>query len=299
MTSTTIARNVVAELVNIHGQEVKFEDMESNRNKGLAVPLAGGDDVLFAPLIKFKKDVDVKVRNNTNLLCAEVVAAYNNVVRGYFELVPAVSKMIGNKTWENMLTSKGETIKGINGLIIELTSCSKATASEIAKVARTFYSNGELLNEGCKKLTYSELVKIASEEKDVRDNVIDDIKDKHSRKEVIDLIAHYRAKRIEEQNKQAGMDTDENGESSKSAINSGEVATEIVGESSIDEQVHVGAGAKTGDNFEDASDYFGKVADFVHYITEQITTISNMKQSEMKNALRVLQSEIATKYKEL
>lgn len=122
----------------------------------------------------------VKVMNNCT---ASLITEYSNVTKGYFNMVSSVAIMLHNKFFKNI---KG--CKTINQYLLENIKCSKSTASELVKVASTYYnSKGQLDNSDFGVFTYSELVKLATQPEDIRKEVADVIKclPEHTRADVL------------------------------------------------------------------------------------------------------------------
>ena len=122
----------------------------------------------------------VEVMNNCT---ASLITEYSNVTKGYFNMVSSVAIMLHNKFFKNI---KG--CKTINQYLLENIKCSKSTASELVKVASTYYnSKGKLENNDFGVFTYSELVKLASQPEDIRKEVAEVIKclPEHTRADVL------------------------------------------------------------------------------------------------------------------
>lgn len=122
----------------------------------------------------------VEVMNNCT---ANLINEYANVTKGYFSMVSSVAIMLHNKFFKNI-----QGCKTINQYLLENVRCSKSTASELVKVASTYYnSKGQLDNSDFGVFTYSELVKLAAQPEDVRQQVAEVIKclPEHTRADVI------------------------------------------------------------------------------------------------------------------
>ena len=127
--------------------------------------------------------IDAQIVEVMNNCTASLIAEYSNVTKGYFNMVSSVAIMLHNKFFKNI---KG--CKTINQYLLENIKCSKSTASELVKVATTYYnSKGQLNNSDFGVFTYSELVKLASQPDDIRKEVADVIKclPEHTRADVI------------------------------------------------------------------------------------------------------------------
>ena len=127
--------------------------------------------------------VDSQIIEVMNNCTANLIKEYSNVTKGYFNMVSSVAIMLHNKFFKNI---KG--CKTINQYLLENIKCSKSTASELVKVATTYYnSKGQLNNSDFGVFTYSELVKLASQPDDIRKEVAEVIKclPEHTRADVI------------------------------------------------------------------------------------------------------------------
>lgn len=140
----------------------------------------------------------VEVMNNCT---ANLIAEYTNVTKGYFSMVSSVAIMLHNKFFKNI-----QGCKTINQYLLENVRCSKSTASELVKVATTYYnSKGQLDNSDFGVFTYSELVKLAAQPDDIRKQVAEVIKclPTHTRADVIKATDKVICKNIlNETNKQ-------------------------------------------------------------------------------------------------
>ena len=127
--------------------------------------------------------VDAQIVEVMNNCTASLIKEYSNVTKGYFSMVSSVAIMLHNKFFKNI---KG--CKTINQYLLENIQCSKSTASELIKVASTYYnSKGKLDNNDFGVFTYSELVKLASQPEDIRKEVAEVIKclPEHTRADVV------------------------------------------------------------------------------------------------------------------
>lgn len=115
-----------------------------NSNPTIRATKADGTVVesTFTFPVAFKKDIDERVRNHILTTSYKLAKDFDDVVRGYFSLLPNVSEMLKNKMWKEC-----DNVKGANQFLIMVTGCSKATASELIKVAGRFYSSGKLDNK--------------------------------------------------------------------------------------------------------------------------------------------------------
>ena len=138
--------------------------------------------------------VDTQIIEVMNNCTANLIKEYYNVTKGYFNMVSSVAIMLHNKFFKNI---KG--CKTINQYLLENIKCSKSTASELVKVATTYYnSKGQLNNSDFGVFTYSELVKLASQPEDIRKEVAEVIKclPEHTRADVIKATDTVNCKNI-------------------------------------------------------------------------------------------------------
>lgn len=94
---------------------------------------------------------------------------------------------------------KSDCYKSVNEYLIDLLNCSKSTASELKKVAETFYNSvGKLKNSDFSVFKYSELVKLANCDEEVRELVAESIKglETHTKKDVLTAIDNATAELI-------------------------------------------------------------------------------------------------------
>ena len=133
--------------------------------------------------IELVDGIDAQIVEVMNNCTASLITEYSNVTKGYFNMVSSVAIMLHNKFFKNI---KG--CKTINQYLLENIKCSKSTASELVKVASTYYnSKGKLENNDFGVFTYSELVKLASQPEDIRKEVAEVIKclPEHTRADVL------------------------------------------------------------------------------------------------------------------
>ena len=133
--------------------------------------------------IELVDGIDSQIVEVMNNCTASLITEYSNVTKGYFNMVSSVAIMLHNKFFKNI---KG--CKTINQYLLENIKCSKSTASELVKVASTYYnSKGKLENNDFGVFTYSELVKLASQPEDIRKEVAEVIKclPEHTRADVL------------------------------------------------------------------------------------------------------------------
>ena len=133
--------------------------------------------------IELVDGIDAQIVEVMNNCTASLITEYSNVTKGYFNMVSSVAIMLHNKFFKNI---KG--CKTINQYLLENIKCSKSTASELVKVASTYYnSKWKLENNDFGVFTYSELVKLASQPEDIRKEVAEVIKclPEHTRADVL------------------------------------------------------------------------------------------------------------------
>ena len=133
--------------------------------------------------IELVDGIDAQIVEVMNNCTASLITEYSNVTKGYFNMVSSVAIMLHNKFFKNI---KG--CKTINQYLLENIKCSKSTASELVKVASTYYnSKGKLENNDFGVFTYSELVKLATQPEDIRKEVAEVIKclPEHTRADVL------------------------------------------------------------------------------------------------------------------
>lgn len=165
------------------------------------MPLANGSEyeLSFELPFSFKSGVDARVQSRVATLSFDLCQKFNKVAKGYISMLPVISNMIAEESWKEL-----EGCKGLNQLIIAVTGCSKATASELVKVSKTFYTNGKLI-EGWSQFSYSELIKLADSKIDddtreaIRTRVLA-LGDKHTRAELLEIMKDEQAKALEAKN---------------------------------------------------------------------------------------------------
>lgn len=152
--------------------------------------LAGAQDA-FNLSIDFKTTVDEKTQNAVMLDAFEIFSKYQNITKGYYELLPVIARAYGSKGWKEVAT-----VKSFNDFLIQITGCSKATASELKNVAERCYTSTGKLIEGFEHFTYSELTLLARiDDNDVLKDALEIIKglgDKRTRKDVAKAISDSR-----------------------------------------------------------------------------------------------------------
>lgn len=166
----------------VRKKEVLFMSNATNNEIVLANGTMESVDEIVAT-INLVDGVDAQIVEVMNNCTASLITEYSNVTKGYFNMVSSVAIMLHNKFFKNI---KG--CKTINQYLLENIKCSKSTASELVKVASTYYnSKGKLENSDFGVFTYSELVKLAAQPDDIRKEVAEVIKclPEHTRADVI------------------------------------------------------------------------------------------------------------------
>lgn len=177
------------------------------KNATINLALADGnvEAESFEIPFRFKAGVDSRIQSRVATLAYDIATKFSGVTKGYISMLPVISNIIAEESWKEL-----DDCKNLNQFLISITGCSKATASELAKVAKCFYSSGELI-EGYECFSYSELILLADPKlDDCRDAIREKIasKGKVSRKELKEIITAERAQAIEEKNKsEYGDDT--------------------------------------------------------------------------------------------
>ena len=181
---------------------------EELKTRTSSVVLADNTEESFELNINFKSDVDTKRQVAVSVLSLEIVSAFNDINRGYFTILPKLAAMLSIEPWKDV-----ENCKSANQFLIQLTGCSKATASELIKVANRFYTSTGEIQTWLEKFTYSELVQLSSLKDDAIQEISECIGDKHTRQEVVQAIKDYQTKKILEE---AGIDPEQIEENSES-----------------------------------------------------------------------------------
>lgn len=181
---------------------VNSTDIGTVKGANSYIPLVGGMYDACALTLAFKDDADDKLQTSISTIALKVVQEYNNIVNGYYKLLPAVAQLIGRQAHKYV---KG--VKTPGQLLQMLTGCSQPTSSELTAVAKRFYtSDGEPV-EWVQYFSYSELIKLST----LKDEEIEIIKDvlgeKHLRSEVVKAIKDYRGLQIDIKNGLVDADT--------------------------------------------------------------------------------------------
>lgn len=166
-----------ATIVSVNGKEEKFD---------------------LSEILVARADVQQDELNHASELALSIANSYSQIVKGYSSLCPFVAQAISAKIHTQFVG-----IKSMNQLVMAVTGCSKATASEIVKVSSTFYTEQGKLIKGYEMFTYSELIALTGVSESIREDVRLQIADLncHTRKDVknaIEKINKQRQAEIEE-----------------------------------------------------------------------------------------------------
>lgn len=148
---------------------------------------ANGEEFALDLQLVYKADTKQSVASATTMAIGEMLQAFNGVQKGYFTMLSRLAVIIGNNYHKNIVG-----IKSPQELLTKVVGTSRSTASEMVKVAKTFYTNlGNLKNEELGLFTYSELIKLSNCDESLIDDVITRIKaidGAHTRADVIAAI---------------------------------------------------------------------------------------------------------------
>ena len=148
---------------------------------------ANGEEFALDLQLVYKADTKQSVASATTMAIGEMLQAFNGVQKGYFTMLSRLAVIIGNNYHKNIVG-----IKSPQELLTKVVGTSRSTASEMVKVAKTFYTNlGNLKNEELGLFTYSELIKLSNCDESLIDDVITRIKaidGAHTRADVITAI---------------------------------------------------------------------------------------------------------------
>ena len=161
------------------------EVLSENSQTTAGLVLANGEILPVVGTIDFKADVEQTVINKVVDLTANLIGAYTNVSKGYFNMVSQVAILEGNGYFKKV---KG--IKSTSEFLQKFVGCSQSTSSELVKVAKTYYTTtGKMKDSEFSVFSYSELVKLAKHPEEVRELVKDRIKclENHTRKDVLSI----------------------------------------------------------------------------------------------------------------
>lgn len=157
----------------------------------------GTENINNPVILAFKDGVSEKVQTAVSAQTMEMISAYNNVTRGYFQLLSPLARFIKSKGYQQL-----KDIKTPSQFLIKYLGCSKGTASELSRVATKFYSSNGEPSKWCECFTYSELTKLLDYDDDDIQGIKDKLGDaeKHTRAELIQALSDYNAeKELEKQ----------------------------------------------------------------------------------------------------
>lgn len=156
-------------------------------NNPLMSTQANGEEFALDLQLVYKADTKQSVASATTIAVGEMLQSFNGVQKGYFTMLSRLAVIIGNNYHKNIVG-----IKSSQELLTKVIGTSRSTASEMVKVAKTFYTNlGNLKNEELGLFTYSELIKLSNCDESLIDDVITRIKaidGAHTRADVITAI---------------------------------------------------------------------------------------------------------------
>lgn len=146
-----------------------------------------------------KDGLDSEIEKQVNTTLAAIIKSGQAIINGYFTLLPWVAIAKNDNIVENLVE-----VKSLQELLQRAIGTSPATASELVKVASSFYDGrGELVDEVYKKFKYSELVLLSRLEIDDRDAVLSriaEIEEKegsHKKLDVVNAIKENKATKEE------------------------------------------------------------------------------------------------------
>lgn len=193
--------------------------VETNTNSTVEQKLlstqANGEEFALDLQLVYKADTKQSVASATTMAIGEMLQAFNGVQKGYFTMLSRLAVIIGNNYHKNIVG-----IKSPQELLTKVVGTSRSTASEMVKVAKTFYTNlGNLKNEELGLFTYSELIKLSNCDESLIDDVITRIKaieGAHTRADVIAAIQEVTNKALGVSNENDEQTDNEQSEQSDS-----------------------------------------------------------------------------------
>lgn len=232
---------------------------------------------------RFKADVDSRIQSRVATLAYDIATKFSGVTKGYISMLPAISNIIAEESWKEL-----DNCKNLNQFLIAVTGCSKATASELSKVAKCFYSSGELMT-GYECFSYSELILLADPKlDDCREEIRERLaaKGKVSRKELKNILQEERAKAIEaKNNEEYGDDTQEAPDSSEGAAD----------DSTVDLEPENETPTQTGDSeadgeWDNVDNTFARIDKFLTQLSEKLKSMALDKSLSKTNLQELLLS---------
>lgn len=166
---------------------VATNDSSTVEQNTLLATQANGEEFTLDLQLVYKAETKQSVAIATTSALGEMIQAFNGVSKGYFTMLSKLAVIIGNNYHKNIVG-----IKSPQELLTKVVGTSRSTASEMVKVAKSFYTNlGNLKNPELGLFTYSELIKLSNCDESLIDDVITRIKaidGAHTRADVIAAI---------------------------------------------------------------------------------------------------------------
>ena len=248
-------------------------------NNTLMSTQANGEEFALDLQLVYKADTKQSVASATTMAVGEMLQAFNGVQKGYFTMLSRLAVIIGNNYHKNIVG-----IKSPQELLTKVVGTSRSTASEMVKVAKTFYTNlGNLKNEELGLFTYSELIKLSNCDESLIDDVITRIKaidGAHTRADVITAIQ-------EATNKALGVSEDNDEQTDSEQTDSEQTDSEQTDSEQTSEDFHKVDSEETpfktdwqaeyiniANNMTDIADNFKKELDNPHADFKEIATIA-------------------------
>lgn len=231
---------------------------------------------------RFKAGVDSRIQSRVATLAYDIATKFSGVTKGYISMLPAISNIIAEESWKEL-----DGCKNLNQFLIAVTGCSKATASELAKVAKCFYASGELMN-GYECFSYSELILLADPKlDDCREEIRERLaaKGKVSRKELKEILQEERAKAIEaKNNEEYGDDTQEASTDDTSAT---------VDDSTVELEQESKTPTQTGDSeadgdWDNVDSAFARIDKFLAQLASELKSVAlnkNASKADMQGTV--------------
>lgn len=230
---------------------------------------------------RFKAGVDSRIQSRVATLAYDIATKFSGVTKGYISMLPAISNIITEESWKEL-----DGCKNLNQFLIAVTGCSKATASELAKVAKCFYASGELMH-GYECFSYSELILLADPKlDDCREEIRERLaaKGKVSRKELKDILQEERAKAIEAKN------NEEYGDDTQEAVDSPENTAD---DSTVELEQESETPTQTGDSeadgdWDNVDNTFARIDKFLAQLAGELKSVAlnkNASKADMQGTV--------------
>lgn len=224
------------QLMNNEANATTNEVSAENSQTEAGLVLANGEILPVVGTIDFKADVEQTVIHKVVDLTANLIGAYTNVSKGYFNMVSQVAILEGNGYFKKV---KG--VKSSSEFLQKFVGCSQSTSSELVKVAKTYYTTtGKMKDSEFGVFSYSELVKLAKHPEEVRNLVKDRVKEleSHTRKDVLSItdkvIAELTDTEVTEEEKSENTDNSTStADSAESKDNSADVVDNSTSKQSV------------------------------------------------------------------